>query len=183
MGKDNASGGGCKYSCYGGTAALSLQKKVISKIINTKEITMFVWKHSEVVNTKASASEIWIWWKDAANWPLWDKELKWVRLDGEFVEGATGKMKPTAGPEVHFTLDKVVVNQSFSNTAKLPFTQLVFNHEYLTPGKPGDTAKIRHTVTMTGLLTPLFGRVIGSKIRLNLREAMLELSKRATTSS
>lgn len=143
---------------------------------------MFVWRHSEEVHTEATATQIWIQWKDAASWPRWDKELKWVRLNGEFVRGTTGKMKSASGPEVSFTLDEVIIDKSFSNTAKLPLTRIVFGHEYLASTKPGDTAKIRHTVTMTGFLAPLFGRVIGSKIRRHLRDAMLELSKCATTS-
>lgn len=128
---------------------------------------MFVWKHSEEVRTTASASEIWAHWKDAAHWPRWDKELAWVRLEGEFVKGTKGKMKPAAGPEVKLTLGNVIINKSSSDIAKLPITKLVFDHEYLAPANPGDSAKIKHSVTMTGLLAPLFGRLIGTKIRLH----------------
>ncbi|QHM74008.1 hypothetical protein [Mixta intestinalis] len=141
---------------------------------------MFVWKHSEEVSTEATASEIWIQWKDTTNWPRWDKELEWVRLNGEFEKGTTGRMKPISGPEVAFTLDKVVVNRFFSDSAKLPLTRVVFEHEYLPATETGHHAKIRHTVTMTGVLAPLFGRVIGSKIRLHLRDAMTALTKCAT---
>lgn len=140
---------------------------------------MFVWKHSEEVRTVASASEIWELWKQAPEWPRWDRELAWVRVNGDFVNGTTGILKPVAGPEMNFTLDKVIINKSFINVAKLPLTKLVFGHEYLPPVRPGDIAKIKHTVTMTGLLAPVFGRVIGARIRLHLREAMLELSRLA----
>ncbi len=34
---------------------------------------------------------------------------------------------------------------------------------------------------MYGILSPLFGMIIGSKIRLHLRDAMIEMSRRALT--
>lgn len=142
---------------------------------------MFIWKYSEEVSTEASASEIWAQWQDTATWPRWDKELEWVRLNGDFVKGTSGKMKPASGPEVEFILEEVIVNKFFSDSAKLPLTRLVFEHEYIPSAHSGDGAKIRHTVTMTGILAPLFGRVIGSKIRLHLRDAMTELTRCAST--
>lgn len=142
---------------------------------------MFIWIYSEDVPTQATAEQIWEMWKDAATWPCWDSELEWVKLDGNFVTGTRGSMKPASGPVVKFLLNKVVVNRSFSNIARLPLTHLAFEHEYFPPQNDGVPAQIRHSVTMSGLLAPLFGRIIGSKIKIHLRQAMLELSERALT--
>ncbi|EJF75526.1 hypothetical protein MCO_01810 [Bartonella sp. DB5-6] len=143
---------------------------------------MFKWTHSEEINTEASAEQIWAMWEDAATWPCWDNELEWVELLGAFKTGTVGQMKPKKGPKVIFTLDKVIKNVCFSNYAKLPFTRMIFDHEYISSTKSGSSHnKIRHTVTMSGILSPLFGMIIGSKIKLHLRDAMIEMSHHALT--
>ncbi|EJF87469.1 hypothetical protein ME1_01071 [Bartonella vinsonii subsp. arupensis OK-94-513] len=141
---------------------------------------MFKWTHSEEINTQASAEQIWAMWQDVATWPCWDHELEWVELPSAFKTGAVGQMKPKKGPKVTFTLDKVIKNVCFSNYAKLPFTRIIFDHEYISSTKSDSSKnKIRHTVTMSGLFSPLFGVLIGSKIKLHLRDAMIEMSRRA----
>ncbi|GAA4663124.1 hypothetical protein [Bartonella pachyuromydis] len=143
---------------------------------------MFKWTYREEVNTEASAEQIWAMWGDVATWPCWDHELEWVELSGAFIEGATGRMKPKKGPKVTFTLDKVIKNVCFSDCAKLPFTRMHFDHEYIISTDSGSAKnKIRHTVTISGLFAPFFGRIIGTKIKQHLRSAMTEMSKRALT--
>ncbi len=54
------------------------------------------------------------------------------------------------------------------------------DHEYICSKKSDSSNnKIRHTVIMSGLLSPFFGMIIGSKIKLHLRDAMIEMSRRA----
>lgn len=142
---------------------------------------MFKWTYSETVITEATPEQIWAMWQNVSSWPCWDVELKWVKLNGDFIEGTTGKMKAINGPEVDFTLCKVEINRAFSDVAKLPLTTLVFNHEYLIPLKKGESARICHTITMTGWLAPVFGRLIGNNLKKHLRSAMEELSKQALT--
>ncbi|CAK00757.1 MULTISPECIES: hypothetical protein [Bartonella] len=141
---------------------------------------MFKWTHSEEISTEASAEQIWSMWEDVATWPCWDHELEWVELSGAFKEGTVGRMKPKKGPKVTFMLDKVIKNVCFSDYAKLPFTRMRFDHEYICSKESASSNnKIRHTVTMSGLLSPFFGIIIGSKIKLHLRDAMIEMSRRA----
>ena len=71
--------------------------------------------------------------------------------------------------------------RAFSNIARLPLTDLIFNHEYFgSPEKEGG-AQICHSVIMTGWLAPVFGFLIGNKLKNHLRDAMLELTRRAIT--
>ncbi|PIT70822.1 hypothetical protein [Bartonella tribocorum] len=143
---------------------------------------MFKWTHSEEISTEASAEQVLSMWEDVATWHCWDHELEWVELSGAFKEGAIGRMKPKKGPTVTFTLDKVIKNVCFSDYAKLPLTRIRFDHEYICSKKSGSSKnKIRHTVTMSGLLSPFFGMIIGSKIKLHLRDVMIEMSRRALT--
>ncbi|EIZ2110240.1 hypothetical protein MOQ95_004914 [Salmonella enterica] len=142
---------------------------------------MFTWTYSEQITPLATPEQIRAVWQDAASWPCRDRELEWGRPEGKFVVGAVGRMKPSGGPGVKFCLSEVVPLRAFSCVAKLPLTRLVFSHEYLSPQEGDGTAKIRHSVTMNGLLAPLFGRLTGRKIIKHLRLAMQELSLRALT--
>ncbi|MDJ6542859.1 hypothetical protein LEC72_25045 [Salmonella enterica] len=142
---------------------------------------MFIWTYSEQVTTLATPEQIWAMWQDVASWPCWDRELEWVRLEGKFVVGAVGRMKPASGTGVKFCISEVVPLRSFSCVVQLPLTRLVFSHEYLSSAECYGTANIRHSVTMNGLLVPFFERLIGRKIKKHLRLAMQELSLRALT--
>lgn len=37
-------------------------------------------------------------WADMSTWPQWNTDTEWVRLDGPFRTGATGRLKPKGGP-------------------------------------------------------------------------------------
>ncbi len=138
---------------------------------------MFKWQYSETVATHATPKQIWALWSDPQTWPVWDSELEWVKIDGPFVEGSTGTMKPREGPVVKFVLTHVEENQQFSDRANLPLTKIAFSHRYEV--SEDGRGRIVHKVEMNGLLTPLFSRVIGNKIRMHLRGAMEKLSSLA----
>ncbi|CND47414.1 hypothetical protein [Yersinia intermedia] len=137
---------------------------------------MFKWTYSESVTTEATPAQIWAMWQDVPSWPCWDNELKWARLNGDFTKGTTGRLKPVNGPAVDFTLSRVEIHCAFSNVATLPLTNLVFDHDYFSSAVTGEPAYIRHSVTMTGWLVPVFSRLIGNRIKAHLRDAMIELN-------
>ena len=60
---------------------------------------------------------------------------------------------------------------------KLTGDMMIFKDQYLESDNPKNRATIKHSVTMTGLLAPLFGFIIGRKIKLHLESAMKDLSK------
>ncbi|WP_412057404.1 hypothetical protein [Bartonella sp. DGB2] len=142
---------------------------------------MFKWVYKEQVPTKATCEQIWSMWQDVASWPCWDHELEWVKLNGNFAAGTTGRMKPIKGPEINFTISEATPLRSFSDVARLPLTTLVFNHEYFSPPETEMTAYIQHSVTMTGWLALVFGFLIGRQIKKSLKNSMVTLSKQAET--
>ena len=138
---------------------------------------MFKWAYSEQVKTDADAVQIWTMWKNAEAWPEWDSELEWVKLEGPFKTGTKGKMQPVGGPAVDFTLIEVLQHKKFVDRARLPLTTLDFSHTY--ESEHGNSAYICHSVTMKGLLAPIFGFVLGRKIKKHLRASMEDLCSRA----
>jgi len=64
----------------------------------------------------------------------------------------------------------------------LPLTTLDFTHTY-TSGGAGKPAMITHRIEMSGLLTPLFRRIIGKSIQKDLPHAMEKLARMAEASA
>jgi hypothetical protein len=138
---------------------------------------MFRWTHVESMPTPATAAQIWRKWAQVEDWPAWDRDLLWARLDGPFAAGSSGRMKPAAGPAVRFVLTRVVEGREFVDRGRLPLTRLEFRHVYEPDAQGG--GRILHQVTMTGLLAPVFARLVGRRIKAGLRHAMERLSETA----
>jgi len=142
---------------------------------------MFSWHYTETVETDAPAEAIWSLWSTPSTWHTWDSEVKSAEIHGDFVQGAKGIMQPTSGPKVAFTLTKVARNECFTNRAKLPLATLDFSHFYSPKSASGTAGKLTHSVTIRGLLAPLFRLLIGRSVRKHLRSAMLNLADQADT--
>lgn len=142
---------------------------------------MSVWNIEESAETTASAEQIWKLWSKPSTWPKWDDSVEWVKFEGAFIQGNKGVMKPVGGPEVAFELSEVEVNKSFRDRTFLPLTTLDFFHFYV-PATEGKKARIIHRVEMRGLLTPIFKRVVGSKIQKGLPHAVRSLIAQAQES-
>jgi hypothetical protein len=106
-------------------------------------------------------------WADMATWPEWNTDTEWVRLDGPFVTGSTGVLKPKGGPKVKFVLDSVVPEREFVDVSLLLGARLTFRHvvERLDDGG----SLIRVDVTMSGPLRWLWARILGKGFRASLQ--------------
>lgn len=62
-----------------------------------------------------------------ATWPEWNTDTAWVRLDGQFVEGATGQLKPKGGPKVSFVVERLN-NHEFVDVSRMPGGRITFAH-------------------------------------------------------
>ena len=84
--------------------------------------------HKLSLQTSASPKAIWTLWEDVQDWPSWDKELEWVKINGPFTEGQQGQLKPKGAPVSAFKITRCVPYKQFTDIANLPFSQLVFDH-------------------------------------------------------
>jgi hypothetical protein len=122
--------------------------------------------------TKAVKEQIWELWKDVPNWNIWDKEVETSELFGEFKIGTIGVLKPADGPKTKFEMIECTIFKSFTNRGFLPFCKMDFIHT-ITETKDG--LEITHKVVMTGFMTFLFSKIIGSKIKVGLPIAVEKL--------
>ena len=139
---------------------------------------MVIIKHS--IKTKAKPEAIWALWSKIETWPTWDHGIEGGKVDGPFVAGARGWLKPKGGPKVKFQLLDVQENKHFHDRSFLPLTHLDFIH---TVEREGENTIVTHQVEMNGLLTFIFSRVIGTGIKHDLPAAMEKLIEMAEKQS
>ncbi|MCA9732860.1 SRPBCC family protein [candidate division KSB1 bacterium] len=123
----------------------------------------------ETIKIKATPEQIFAFYKNVSEWSSWDPDVQSSSIDGDFREGTKGKLKPSKGPETKIEFTEVTRNKSFTTSSKLPFCTMRFVHE-LVPTNEG--TEVIHTVTFSGMLSPLFNRLIGSGIKKGLPKTM-----------
>ena len=139
---------------------------------------MLIVEHS--IKTKAAPESIWALWSDIKTWKNWDHGIEDGALDDVFREGTTGWLKPKGGPKVKFKILKAETNKVFHDRSSLPLTSLDFIH---TLEKQGEYTIVTQRVEMTGLLTFIFAKVIGSGIKKDMPGAMAKLVEMAEKKS
>lgn len=134
----------------------------------------------EEIEIKGTPEVVFSLYEDVINWKSWDTEVQNSSINGKFISGVNGKLTPKKGPESKIKLESVILNSSFLVTSNLPLCKISFNHELL----PSDLGVIvKHSVSFTGLLSPIFGRLIGSQIKKGLPNTMLGLKNAAEAKS
>jgi hypothetical protein len=124
----------------------------------------------------APAAHIFSIYANVADWPRWDPDLKSAFIDGNFVSGANGVVVPHSGPKSKVLFARVTANRGFVVECKLPLCMMRFEHEL---DAQGDATLATHRVTFEGLLSAIFGRLIGSGMKKTLPSALAGLKAHA----
>jgi hypothetical protein len=126
------------------------------------------------IKTKASKESVWKIWSDVPNWNKWDKEVEFSILDGEFMLGQTGILKPKKGPRTKIKVTEFTPFKSFSTTSNLPLAELRFDH-YLSERQ--SWLYITHKISISGPLGFLFARLLGKNLAKGLEKSLQNLVK------
>lgn len=135
-----------------------------------------MWKQEVTIETEATKEQIWELWSDVENWNKWDDEVLKSELNGEFINGAKGILKPTNGPKSKFILESVKYPIEFTTKSSLPLATMYFTHRI---SEKNGKRQIIHGVEIKGLTTFIFSKVIGKKNVSELPKALKKLSLRA----
>ncbi|MDR3055046.1 MAG: SRPBCC family protein [Zoogloeaceae bacterium] len=130
----------------------------------------------ESVEIQASPQTVFALYTHVSTWAAWDPGVRASSIEGAFVSGATGKLRPSNGPEASIIFTEVVADKSFTVESRLPLCVMRFEHE-LSPTSTGTIAI--HSVSFSGFLSPVFSRVIGNQIRKGLPQTMAGLKRAA----
>ena len=112
-----------------------------------------------------------------ATWPQWNTDTEWVQLDCEFVQGATGTLKPKGGPKVRFIIERLIPGREFVDVSRLVGARLTFAHLVTECADGGSEVEV--TVTMTGLLRRVWLLMLGSGIRRSVQADLDGLARGA----
>ena len=139
------------------------------------------WMTEAKHTTRAPANAIWKLWSDVATWPDWDFGLESVTLDGPFEQGARGRLKPKGGPRFRYTLTRVETDVGFDDETRVPGAKIRFSHRI--EDAPDGSRVVTHRAQITGILTPLWVRIMGSDLVKELPAVVAELVTRAEAAS
>ena len=129
-------------------------------------------KFEQSINISAEPTKVFSEYKKVSEWPKWDPETEAASIEGDFAMGSMGKIKPKGAPESKIQLIEVTNNRSFTVESKLPLCKMHFIH-LITPIECG--TKLVNQVEFTGILSPLFGRLIGKSINKGLPDCLAGL--------
>ncbi len=131
-------------------------------------------EHSVVIDRPIG--DVFNIYKDVSSWAIWDPDVEAVALDGPFAANSTGWLKPTGAPKTKTRMVSVNEPGEFTVEAKLPLCTMSFGHRLI---EEDERTTATHTVHFTGLLAPLFSRVIGSKIQAGIDSTLQGLKRYA----
>jgi len=137
-------------------------------------------RFEERIKIKAPPEAVFSLYENVSGWADWDPDVVSAAIEGEFQAGSAGKLKPAKGPEAKIVLTEVTKNTSFTTTSKLPLCTMRFEHE-LIPTK--DETEVVHRVIFSGVLSPLFGFLIGSGIKKGLPSTLQGLKEQIDAKS
>ncbi len=118
------------------------------------------------VTSSAPAAAFFERWADVATWPEWNTDTAWVRLDGPFAAGTTGRLKPKGGPAVRFVVERLSAEE-FVDVSRLVGARLTFDHRVAATADGGTRVDV--TVTLTGPLRRLWNAILGSGIAASVQ--------------
>ena len=133
--------------------------------------------HTEISKTtKATKEQIWKIWSDVNNWHIWDEDLEYANLDGDFILYTKGSVKSKGAPKNKFVIIECEKYSCFTNRTTLPLCKIDFMH-ILT--QTSDGLMVTHRIEMKGMLSFLFSKIIGVAINKGVSQSVQNLIKLA----
>ena len=115
--------------------------------------------------SSTSTSAFFARWADMATWPEWNTDTEWVRLDGPFVRGATGVLKPKGGPKVRFVVE-TLTDSDFVDVSLLRGARLTFAHHIVAVDAG---SRVEVAVSLDGPLSKFWSLVLGKGLKASLQ--------------
>jgi hypothetical protein len=135
-----------------------------------------MWTFEYTHPTTARPDAIWLLWSDVAAWPQWDTDLEVVTLDGPFVTGARGTLKPKGMDVFPFVLTRAELDRGYSDETPLDGATLRFDHD-LEPTGAGTL--IHQRVTVEGPKANEYFALLAANIILDIPQALARLATKA----
>lgn len=112
---------------------------------------------------------IWRLWTDVNNWPNWDKELEYCKMDGSFTVGSHFLLKPIKGPKVKITLSEVISDKKFTDYTKFPGAIMYDAHEL---EETANGLRITSTITVKGIFSFIWVNLVAKNVAKSVPKQM-----------
>jgi hypothetical protein len=118
-------------------------------------------KSHSITASNVTPEQIWRVWSDFEKRHLWDDDIEWAKLNGEFKAGNTFIFKPKGGPKLKMHIIEATKNKSFADCFKMLFTQLCGIHTIKESPKG---LILTTTITVKGPLRWILQKLVAEKI-------------------
>jgi hypothetical protein len=147
--------------------------------MNTDGMGKAIWEYEHSIEGDVSRSALWGLYSDVTTWPEWDKGIERIRLDGEFIEGTSGVIKPMGQDQLPFRLTKVTVDGGFSDETEIPGAgvTIAFKHTLESVGE--GRCRITHHVSIFGPGASSVAPAIGPDMARGIPDTMQSLLRMA----
>jgi hypothetical protein len=129
---------------------------------------------SYTIPVNTTKEKVWQTLIDVQNWHLWDTEILEANLEGIFIKGSKGTMKPKTGPKLKFYISEIILNQSYTFNIIMPVGELVIKRSLT---EANSEVHFTDDISFTGFLKYVFGIMLGSQFRKVLPEVMNNFKK------
>ena len=116
---------------------------------------------SSKIQIDATPEKIWAKYANVREWSSWDSEVREAYLNKGLSFSSEGFLIPRKGPKASIRVVQFEENRNFTVQSRLPLCRLNFEH-YITD--MNGSSAVEHKIVFTGVLAPLFSRLIGRQI-------------------
>jgi hypothetical protein len=118
-----------------------------------------MWTHHYQQKTDLTAAELWPVLANISGWAAIDDNIETIQLEGVAAKGAKFCLKPKGGPRLDFTIGDFAPPTTYSDICQMPGATMQTTHRLIA----GDGTTIEIQITIEGILSPLWGLVVGRK--------------------
>jgi len=137
---------------------------------------MWIKTHS-IITKEVTKEQIWKLFADVNNWHMWDMGIEYAKMEGKFEKGNFFELKPKGGPKVKIELIETIENKKFVDCTKFPLAKMYGTHTF---EETPSGLKITTTMTVKGILSFLWIKLVAQDIVNSLPKEMLEQVKYAS---
>jgi uncharacterized protein YndB with AHSA1/START domain len=117
-------------------------------------------------------AQVWAAWSNINDWPLWNHDLEWTKLHGEFKVGSVFYMKIKKGPIVTIEIIECTPNKSFTDCTKFPLAKMYDTHQI---EQTHEGLRITSSLKVTGPLGFLWRKLVAEKVAADVPAEMNSL--------
>ena len=104
---------------------------------------------------------IWLAWMDVNNWPSWDCELEYCKLDGALEQGKIFLLKAKGGPEVKIEVTQLISQEQFTDRCRFFGASMIDDHQL---EETEEGIRITNTISVKGILSFLWVKLVASNV-------------------